>query len=168
MARLNSVGKCRVSPGTCHKCEKKIEVGEAYYWWQFYKRGKNIRCGTCRPQAHELINSPYGSAICELQNRDFTRDSAEDYESLRDELVDELENLKSEQEEKKQSMPEQLQETSSSAEMLQERYDNLESVIDELQSLSFALDNSEDNEDGEQEQLDQMRDEITNALGNLS
>lgn len=61
----------------------------------------------------------------------------DDIESVKDDLVTEFENLRDECQDALEAMPEHLQDTSSSGELLNERIEALEQAIDEIENIEI-------------------------------
>lgn len=166
MARVTSVAKARKSPGSCAKCNKKIEPGQPYIWWKFRYGGKIKRCTNCpRPRVSELIASDKLSRVCAAG------------ESIEDALAEfdktgELEDLKSAAESAAEELREVAQEYRDSADNvesgmnnrmpicdeLEEKADNLESKADEIESAASDLE--EFDEDAAREEAEGELDEF--------
>ena len=146
MPRVTTVDKARQDQGKCEKCGTEIKAGMPYLWWKFRYGGKHKRCKACPPKASDLTQSEFLAAVADFQERSFSdAESLDDLESQKDELVSDLESLRDEQEEKRNNMPENLQE-SATGELLQERYDGIDSVLSELEQLDFSCDEDEPEE----------------------
>ena len=174
MPQVHHVSKCRRSPGACSLCSKEIATGEPYYWWQFAFAPKSIRCDNHPPKPKDLTRSAFWGTLLGIQEEDFS--GAEDtdaVESLRDDVVSQLEDLKSEIEGNLSNMPDSLQQ-GSTGELLQERIDALDEAISNLQGVDCTAAEPDDDDDDEakQEQLDarlqEIRDDLTSALGDIS
>lgn len=146
MPRVNRVDKSRKSPGNCGKCGTEIKAGDPYVWWKFRFGGKHIRCGKseCGPKPADLTQSEFLSTLYGIQSQNFEDcESITDLESARDDAVSDLESLRDECEEKRNNMPEQLQD-SDSGNLLQGRIDGLQEMIDALQAVDVAGDDIPD------------------------
>jgi len=135
-----------------------IKKGEQYYWWKFRYGGKHV--SKTFPKSSQLTQSDYLSRIYSFQEQEISG-SIEELEAIKDDLVASLEELRDEQDERLNNMPEGLQQ-GSTGELLQERYDCVDSAISELEGIDFEID--EDNED----QADSIISEIESALSNLA
>lgn len=155
MPRVNKVNKAAKDYP-----EYGILKGEPYFWWKFRYGGKRV--SKTYPKASQLTQSEYLGRIYDLQERDIEGETLEDLENLRDEIVQELEEIRDEQQEKLDNMPEGLQQ-GSTGELLQERYDTVDGVISELESIDF----SEDEDADEDVVLEDKADEIRSAIENL-
>jgi uncharacterized protein YukE len=194
MPRVNSVAKCRKSPGQCGKCGTEIKVGEPYKFWAFMVGGRggprHVRCGKpeCAPKPWDLTQSDFWSAVYQLQATEFDGETAEDLESQRDEVASELENIASEQEDKLSNMPDGLQQ-GASGELLQERADACRDAAGTLESVDCSVDveGEPERKDGESDEdygkrvdawrsenedyknrLEEIRDELRSALDDIS
>lgn len=129
MARAHFVKKARKAIP-----HAEIKKGESYWWWQFYKSGK--RYSKTQPKASQLIGSAFLS-----QMQSFAEDleelngdmDANDIESERDRIADEVRSLGDECQEKLDNMPEGLQQ-GDTGQMLQERVDACEQFASDLES----------------------------------
>lgn len=124
------------------KCARKdipnasIKAGESYYWWKFRFGGKHY--SKTKPSRSQLTQSDFYAQIFDIEDNTIGEAAADDsLASTRDDVVSQLEDLKSECEEKLENMPDNLRESSSSGELLQERVDALESAISEFEGLEL-------------------------------
>ena len=138
-----------------------IKKGETYYWWKFRFGGKVM--SKTYPKQSQLTRSEYYSTLYDLQDEIAATEatSAEDLQSVRDDIIQRLEELRDEQEEKKSNMPDSLQE-SPTAELLQERYDNLDNAISEFGGVDLDYDGEDDDEEALQEWIREKIDEMSN------
>lgn len=69
MPRVNTVQKCRKSPGTCGRCGTVIAVGQPYKYWAFMVGGrggpKHIRCGKpeCAPRPQDWTDEAASQGV---------------------------------------------------------------------------------------------------------
>ena len=108
-----------------------VKKGESYYWWKHAFGPKKF--SKERPKASQLTQSSYLSQLYALQEG--LSDRFTDFDSLQDELqslIDDLNQLGDECQDSLDSMPEHLQDSSSSGEMLQERIDAIEMATSEV------------------------------------
>ncbi|KKN02397.1 hypothetical protein LCGC14_1118200 [marine sediment metagenome] len=110
-----------------------VKKGESYYWWKF-NFGSKMYSKT-KPRRSQLTQSGFLSQIWDIEDRLSEMTAEEDLEASCDEIVDDVRNLQDEAQEKLDNMPEQLQDSSSSGQMLQERVDELDNMISELEDL---------------------------------
>jgi hypothetical protein len=146
MPKVYHVKKCRKSPGKCGKCGCEIKVGDPYVNWSFRRSvGKawvadtRIRCDkpACKPTPKDLTSSEFMRALYEIQEHDFTNNTTqEDMESMRDDVIGELESLRDETREKFDNMPEGLQQ-GDTGQTLEQRCEALDDVIIELQDIDI-------------------------------
>lgn len=131
-----------------------IPKGTGYYWWQF--KNSNKTYSLTPPKRSQLTRSGYLSQLYDLQDRlSSIRDSVSDADDLQgevDNIKSDIENLRDECQSSLDNMPEHLQESSSSGELLRERIDALENVSSELESI--------DCEDYEEPDEDDIREEL--------
>lgn len=139
--------------------EHGIKKGEEYYWWKFRYGGKHF--SKTYPKPSQLTQSEFLSQVYDFNDRisglstgDFNE--PEDLQAWKEELVGELETLRDEQEEKKDNMPEGLQE-GPTGELLQERYDGIDELINELEGID--CDDFDFDEDAKKEEIiDELKD----------
>lgn len=138
-----------------------INKGEPYYHWEF-KNGPKQYSKT-PPKPSQLINSPFLRQVQEIQERvgEFECTNEDDFNTFRDELVDEIEQMRDECQEKLDGMPESLQ-SAPSGEMLQGRVDSLEEWSSEISNVSMDIDEDED-EDAQLESIDNALSELQDA-----
>ena len=106
----------------------------------------------------QLTQSEFLSTVYELRERieAFTTDNLEGEVQ---EVIDEINTLKDETEDKLNNMPEQLQ-YGQTGELLQSRIDELDSWISELESVDLEIDESlskEEKQEREEEILEELR-----------
>jgi hypothetical protein len=122
--------------------EADIKKGESYYWWQFRYGGKHF--SKTPPKASQLTQSEYLSqfyglqeqfeAIGEPTTKEDIDSAADDVESI----AEEIRQLGEEQAEKRDAMPDQLQD-GEVGELLQNRADACDSLADELDGVVSEL-----------------------------
>lgn len=113
--------------------EHGIKRGEKYYHWQLYRGRKQY--SKTPPTESQLTGSAYISALCghreNIENSVSDHDSGESLAEFLNEVADEIEALGSEQEEKRDNMPEGLQQ-SEVGELLGRRAEACTAIADEL------------------------------------
>lgn len=152
MPRVTFVKAARKDNPVCKK-------GESYFWWKFRYGGK--RYSLVRPRPSQLTQSAYYGSIRSLSERvdDFYCTEYEEFESLKDEVIDELQNIGQECQDGLDNMPESLQ-YSPTGELLQERIDaceNGQSEAEGIEEFEFEeedferedFDGDEDDDDAE-------------------
>lgn len=134
-----------------------IKKGESYYWWKF-KFGRIVKSKTY-PKRSELTQSSFLANIYDIEDRISSITDFSMAESERDDIVSELEGLKDECQEKLDSMPEQLRESSSSGNLLQERVDNLDEMINNLNAVDFSPDIDKEEKETDDEYKERIEEE---------
>jgi hypothetical protein len=131
-----------------------IAKGESYYWWAFQYRPKQY--SKTQPKRSQLTGSDFLGQLYDMEDRlaECSVSSKEDFDSFKEELMDDIENLKSEQEDKLSNMPDQLQ-SAPSGELLQERIDGLENWHSELDGVECDIDEDEIREELKSENEDE-------------
>lgn len=142
--------------------EYGIKKGDSYYWWKFRFGGKRV--SKTYPKRSQLTQSGFLSTLYDLQdNISFDRDGLEGSVTS---LTDEIESLRDECQDSLDNMPEHLQESSSSGEMLQERIEALEEWVDELQAVDLDIDDDLTDEEKES-RIDEIIEELEGVDCNL-
>lgn len=162
MARANFVAKAMKDNPAALK-------GESYWWWKFRYGPK--RYSKTRPERYQLTQSGFYSQLWQLEDHlPMALDAAKDLQGLEAEiesLIADLEMLMEECQESLDAMPESLQESSSSGELLAERIEGLEGWISELQSIDLSIDEPENDtdlpDDEVEEHLEGMKEEVINT-----
>jgi hypothetical protein len=136
MPRVTFVKSARKDNPVCKR-------GESYYWWKFRYGGK--RYSLTRPRGSQLTQSAYYSTVrgmCE-GIEDYTVEDADDFESLKDDITSQVDELRDETQGSLDNMPESLT-YSPTGELLQERIDALEGVESEIDCIEeFDFDEEE-------------------------
>lgn len=143
MPRVHVVKKAR-------KADERfgIQPGDQYYWWEF-RNGGVVKSKTY-PRRSQLTQSGFLSQIYDLEDGlDWQAHAPEDLASERDNVVSQLEGLRDECEASLENMPEALQESSMSGQLLTERIDALNTLIDELEQVDLEPEEFESDEDRE-------------------
>jgi chromosome segregation ATPase len=168
MARANFVAKAR-------KDNRVALKGESYYWWKFRYGPKHY--SKTRPHRSQLTQSAFYSQLWQLED-DFegALSAVKDLQQV-DELIEsmigDLEALMDECQESLDAMPESLQESSMSGELLAERIEGIEGWISELQSIDLAMEEPESDDmipddDEVEAHLENIKEEILNANPGLA
>jgi len=139
---------------------QEIPAGSSYYWWAFNFGPTYISLIPPKPQ--QLTGSEYERTIMNIEEQIDKLDVTNVVDEL-ESIKSQLEDLKTEQEEKLENMPEQLQESSSSGQMLQERIDELDGWISNLEDIDVEVDETSIREEIEQELADQIGEGIDDA-----
>lgn len=139
-----------------------IAKGDMYYVWVPGYRERTMRSKTM-PRQSQLYSGYKGQTYAlNEQLEDFQNPGdLSDLEAFRDELSANVVELRDEQQEKLDNMPDGLRESDTGT-VVQERYDALEAFADELDSLDFGSELGEDATDEERaEEVDAKYEELT-------
>jgi len=140
MPRVTYVKKARKDNPVCKK-------GESYFWWKFRYGGK--RYSLTRPRQSQLTQSAYFGTIYGMQEgiEDASVDCVEDFETLKDDITGQVDELRDETQGSLDNMPESLT-YSPTGELLQERIDALEGIESEIDCIEeFDFDEDDFDED---------------------
>jgi archaellum component FlaC len=149
-----------------------IKKGDEYWWWQGAYKPKQF--SKTPPKPSQVVGSEYLKTIYGMQEGLSESEWKEegDVESNVEDYKMQLEELKSECEEKLENMPEHLRDSSDAGNTLQERIDSLDSAISDLESIELEVpeeDALKESYGGEiQGWIDEKKDEVEQALSNLS
>lgn len=147
-----------------------IKKGETYYHWSF-NYGPTVK-SKIYPKQSQLTQSDFLQQVYALQERleEISTDSSnlENARCERDDIVSELRSLAEECEERRNNMPESLQDAPS-GQTLESRVDSCNEMADELESidLDIELEGSDDEEEQESNQED-FDNNATSALEELT
>jgi hypothetical protein len=110
------------------------DVGGSYYWWKFRFGGK--RFSLTYPKASQLTQSEYYGRLYDLQEQvqNATLENEDDFTAFRDDIASEVREIGEECTEKRDNMPEGLQDAPT-GELLQERADACENAADEIDNM---------------------------------
>ena len=128
MPRVTHVKKARIDNPVCKQ-------GEPYYWWKFRFGGK--RYSSTPPKASQLTQSAYYGALYGLTENlegELPPENESDFDTMRDDLASQLQEIGEECQTSLDNMPESLQEAPT-GELLQERIDACEAAVGDLESL---------------------------------
>ena len=118
-----------------------IKKGDTYYKWKF--RYSPVNRSLTMPQAEQLTQSAYMQEWIPL-NRDISEFDGEADDV--DELVERARQLGDEQREKKDNMPEGLQD-GDTGQLLEERAEECEELADSLENAKTELEQAQDADD---------------------
>jgi len=124
--------------------EHDIKKGDSYYWWKFRFGGKHY--SKTPPKPSQLTQSGFKQSLYDIEERIQGVTVDDDLEAFIEDMKGELESLRDECQSSLDNMPEHLQESSSSGEMLTNRVESLDSMIDEFGSID-ATDTDVDEDD---------------------
>ena len=133
MARIERINKSRKEQ-KCSKCGEVIAVGMPYLKATPYRQRPIIRCTKCGLKSYETSGSEYVKEVGSI-----VEDWQESYginEGVTEEIASTLEDLRDQQQDSLDNMPEQLQDGDTGM-MLQNRIESLETAIDELNDISW-------------------------------
>lgn len=121
-----------------------VKKGEMYYWWALKtQRGGIKRRSKTPPRPSDLTLSEFKGTLYGAQesfeDQLGAAESFADLESAREEFKGELETLRDEQSDKLSNMPEGLQQ-GDTGQLLQSRYDELETMISDLEGVDIPDD----------------------------
>jgi hypothetical protein len=125
-----------------------VTKGQTYYKWTFrnrFGRGTVMKSKTF-PKPHELTRSEYMSAALLIQERVNNLSASSDLPGEVEDIISDLRQLASEQEDKFNNMPEGLQQ-GDTGQLLEERKQNCEDYADELEGVDLS-EFSEDTTEG--------------------
>lgn len=141
-----------------------VKKGESYYWWKFMSggRGGPKRYSKTPPRPSQLTQSEFLGGILGHQEtiEDLVSGAGDDFSELADEVrsvVEEVQELGEEQTEKRDNMPENLQD-GEVGELLAQRAEQSEEIANELESAADDVDAAV----GEIEELQASLDELDN------
>jgi hypothetical protein len=142
MARVKRVTARKDGPQACPQAKK----GDVYYFWKHRMKGSRsgfFRCTVGRPPTRsETTLSDYRGQVYDIQDEiaASSAETVEEFDSLRDEWVERINDLCDEQRDKLDAMPEALQEGS----VVQERIDECDEWSSEVEAVTVDEPNRED------------------------
>lgn len=161
MTRLHFVKKARKNYR-----DHGIKRGDSYYWWKFARSIKQY--SKDRPKQSQLTRSAFWSAFYSIEEEfSSTPTNMEDLESFVNQIKDRLENLRDETQEKFDNMPQGLQD-GDTGQQLAARVDACDELINEIDGVDQSFDDPNDDGSAEVERADQVWQEVTDALSNIS
>ena len=131
MARLNFVGKSRKAYP-----DEGIPKGSPYYWWKHNYAAKQ-RSFT-KPPRSRLTQSAFKGTLWDLEDEIALAVVTPNMEARWEDWKSRIEELRQDCEDSLERMPEHLQQTSPTGELLQERIDALEEWHSELDAIAVA------------------------------
>ena len=188
MPRVNEAVKSKAGkPVKCGRCDKKIEAGEQYFFFAFFRSGKQYRCKDHRPRQSELTQTPMSQAYAAIESVEGVITDAHagkaDISAIASALHDaasDVESCKEEYEGQKDNLPENFQ-NGQQGEEIDEKVDGLDTFHDTLEDAASEVDSLESEEEnteaaeGEEEKeeeedspLDKAIELAENALGEFS
>lgn len=158
MPRVTSVKRAR--KGFTAGDGVKVKKGDPYYWWKFRFGGKHT--STTYPKRSQLTRSGFLSQLYGIQDSLGAIEAGDGMESEVGDITTEIGDLRDECQGSLDNMPEHLQESSSSGELLQERVDAMDEWISELEGIDYSVDEELD-EDEKQTRYEEILEEIQNC-----
>lgn len=149
MGSVKFIKSCRKEQ-KCRKCGTVIPVGGSYYKGELRFSPPIVRCTKCGLKGYEVTTSEYVLNVGRI-----VEDWQEDFpvvDGVWEEIASNLEDIKSDCEERLDNIPEQLRDADAGT-LLQERIDELDGAIDELNYGSWGdfIKEAYDNLDEEQQ-----------------
>lgn len=141
-----------------------IKKGDSYYYWEFRYGG--VHKSKVRPRPSQLTQSEFLGTVYSIQEQIEDLSTDEDFQSFIDGLVEELETLRDDCDDKLSNMPDQLQDAPT-GELLQNRSGDIDEMISELESIDTDVDEEkeEDETDDEyEERIEQKKQEILEEI----
>ena len=131
------------------KDNSAVKKGESYYWWKFRFGGKHY--SKTRPKSSQLTQSAFlGTVYAIVESIEDTEPSSfkngSDMQSFIESTKDDIASLRDETQDSLDNMPEHLQESSSSGELLTERIELLEEWETNIDGIDEPYDETEDEE----------------------
>jgi hypothetical protein len=118
-----------------------VKKGESYWWWKFRYGSK--RYSKERPKASQLTQSAFLSQLYTIEETIAAMSTIDDIENM-ETVIEEIGCMRDECEYSLENMPEHLQETSDSGQLLQQRMDDLDVWLQELESIELEMDDELD------------------------
>lgn len=150
MAKANFVKKARKAIP-----EAGIAKGDSYWWWQHFRRAKQV--SKAKPKPSQLEGSAFLSTLMEIGERfdDPQCETPEDLQSLVEDAVGDLNSLSDETQGSFDNMPEGLQQ-GETGQLLESRVESLSGLIGELEGLDYDV----EEEDGETDEKKAARKKV--------
>lgn len=145
---------------SARKANPVAKKGEPYYWWKFRHGGK--RYSTKPPRPSQLTQSNYLGTVRSIVESidDASFSDFEEFNSFREDIMSQVQDLQGETQESLDNMPESLQ-YSPTGELLQERIDalsNAESELDSTDEFEFEEEEFDESDfDAEKDDIAALR-----------
>ena len=152
----------------CCTCGHEIERFEAYKYAEPYTGPKKFWCHKHSPKRSQLTQSKLSDVLARMEQAEESLPvlvEAGDIVSEVEEVAAAARECAEEYQMSLSAMPDQLQDSSSSGEMMQEYIDGLEQFADELECFDSSLDESLDTLE---EQVEEMRERAQEAFNQFS
>lgn len=134
MAKVQVIKKSR-KEYKCSKCGEVIPIGSRYYKGEINFGPTIIRCSDCGLKSYEVTTSDWVMNVGQLLDT-----WSSEYTICEDgvnDIISAIEEIRDEQQDRLDQMPEQLQESSAAGELLSERIDACENAISDLESIDY-------------------------------
>lgn len=118
-----------------------ISKGDSYYWWQQYRQPRQM--SKERPKPSQVASSEYERSLLSLTENLAECDESEWGEEDRDNLISELEQIRDEEQNKFDNMPEGFQQGDTGVQ-IEEHISTLDEWITELESIDFEEENPDE------------------------
>lgn len=120
--------------------EAGIKKGESYYWWCFFRQRKQM--SKTRPKPSQVTpNETISSVLALVEDLEGCEESWS--EDDRDELVNQLESIRDEEQEKFDNLPEGFQQGQTGMD-IEDRISTIDQWIDDLGSIDFEAENEDE------------------------
>lgn len=151
MPKVHFVKKAR-------KDNSLVKNGESYYWWKFRRGGKHL--SKTYPKQSQLTQSEFLGELYRLQEEIEDLVADDSLASAVADLAERFRTLGEEQSDKRDNMPDSLQD-SPTGELLQTRADRCEEIASDLENLDLEDDGEERTEEEQEEYWQDKLNEIT-------
>lgn len=148
-----------------------INVGDSYYWWKFRYGGK--RYSKTPPKQSQLTQSEFLAQVYDIEDEIAGLTADDSMQAAIEDIAQRLRDLAEECEQKRENMPEQLQESDTGT-LLQERADACNETADSLDALDFEFEEDSakeaaakeypDDPDEQETMVEEARQEFYDAL----
>ena len=137
MARAHFVKKARKTiRGT------GIKKGDSYWWWKFRYGEKQV--SKTQPKDSQLTQSEFlGSIYAAQESLADPGDTLDEIRSTVETVLDDLNSLRDETDDKFNNMPESLQQ-GDTGQLLEDRVQNVEQMIDDLEAVDITAENEDE------------------------
>lgn len=138
-----------------------IKKGEPYWWWAFMVggRGGPKHYSKTQPKASQLTQSEYLATLADIVDAVSSLSADSGLEDTATEIAGQLTELADAQDEKREAMPDSLQ-NGSTGELLQERADACRSAAEEIEGIAFDYENDKEEGEAEDEYWQRKLDEV--------
>jgi len=149
----------------CCRCKAVITSGEVYLRFSLTRFSPiQIRCVNCRPPRSERTTSDFLAEMYSIKDNTIGTLTVADLtgigvDAVISDIIESLNSLKEETQERLDNMPEHLQDSSSSGELLQGRIEAIDDMVDELEGVNIDIDDNLEDEELE-ERFGEILDEI--------